>query len=298
MEQRGTTLCSVGVLVIVAVLGISGTATAQGRGRGVGRPQASSSTVPARTGGPTSTAALALHASLSFPQFGAWLDDASTVAAGAGYASVGTAYWRGSGADQINAPVLGATYGVTDRAQLSASVPFYRVRYDGYSGGGLESVYVSGKFALVTPDANSGGFRLALGAVAEILSASVVEGGSRAHWAIPVSVEFRASTLRLYGSTGYFSRGAFFAGGAVEWTAQTGTSLTGSFTHSQSAHGVTMATAATVPHEALREANLSVSQSISNSTSVYGAVARTFSTTGIDGASSVGAGLSFRFAGH
>ena len=30
------------------------------------------------------------------------------------------------------------------------------------------------------------------------------------HWALPVSLEFRATPVRVYGSTGYFSRGAFF----------------------------------------------------------------------------------------
>lgn len=282
--------------VLVAVLAIAGTAAAQGRGRGLGRqPQAGVPGSPARTGGQPAAAPVALQPSPSFPQFGTWLDDATTAVRGAGYASVGASYWRGSGASQIDAPILGVTYGIASRAQLSATVPFYRARYEGFSGRGLDNVYVSGKIAVVNPDAGAGRFGLALGAVAEILSAGFADI-SRAHWAVPLSAEIRGTSVRLYGSTGYFSRGAFFAGGALEWTAPTGTSLTAALTHSASVHGVTMATTAYVPRASLREASVFVSHPVSAVASVYAAGGRTFSRTWIGGASSVSAGLSFRFA--
>src|SRR5688572_1573072 len=154
-------------------------------------------------------------------------------APGAGFASIGAAYWRGSNAEQIDAPIVGVTYGITNRAQLSATIPFYRVSYQGFSGSGLDDVHISGKLAIVRPDASASGLGVAIAAVAEILSAGFAEG-SRAHWAVPVSVELRAHPVRLYGSTGYFSRGAFFAGGAFEWTMPTSTSLTASLVHSAS----------------------------------------------------------------
>ena len=239
---------------------------------------------------------MALQPSTSFVQFGTWLDDATTAASGAGYASIAASYWRGSNATQIDAPILGVTYGISNRAQLSATIPFYRVSYDGLSGSGLDNVYVSGKFAVVSPDAGPGRVGVALGGLVEILSAGFAEA-SRAHWAVPLSVELRAHPLRVYGSTGYFSRGAFFVVGAVEWTVPTGTSLTASFGHSASVSGVTVATTARVPGATLRDASVFVSHPVSSRASVYVAGSRTFSTTSIGGASSAGGGLYFRFAG-
>ena len=67
-----------------------------------------------------------------------------------------------STASQIDAPVLGATYGISNRAQLSATVPFYRFSYDGSSQSGLDNVYVSTKIGIVDP--RDGRFGLAVGA--------------------------------------------------------------------------------------------------------------------------------------
>lgn len=280
--------------VLVAALAMSSAAVAQGKGGGR-RPQAPPGP-PARSGSQTSTAAVTLPQSPSFPQFGSWLDDATTASEGAGYASIAAAYWSGANANQIDAPVLGVTYGITDRVQLSATIPFYRVSYEGFSGSGLDNVYISGKFAVVSPDSGAGRFGAALGVVAEILSAGFTEA-SRSHWAVPLSVELRAHPVRLYGSTGYFSRGAYFAAGAVEWTAPTGTSLTAAVTHSASIRGVTVATIATVPGATLRDASVFVSHPVSGNASVYGAGSRSFSSTRINGAS-VSGGLSFRFTGR
>jgi hypothetical protein len=281
--------------VLVTVLAVAGTAAAQGRGNGQGRPpQAGAQGSPARSGGQAGAAPVALQPSPSFPQFGTWLDDATTAVRGAGYASIGATYWRGSGANQIDAPILGVTYGIANRAQLSATVPFYHTRYDGFSGSGLDNVYVSGKIAVVNPDAGAGRFGLAVSAVAEILNAGFADA-SRAHWAVPLSVELRGGAVRLYGSTGYFSRGAFFAAGALEWAAPTGTSVTASLAHSASVQGVTVATTARVPRASLRDASVFVSHPVSSIASVYVAGSRTFSGTWIDGASAVSGGLSFRF---
>ena len=279
---------------VLLVLLVSGTAAAQGRGRGLGRGPRADVPGNAARGSQTSTAP-ALQPSPSFPQFGTWLDDATTAAPGAGYGSIGVSYWRGSGADQIDAPILGVTYGIANRTHLSATVPFYRATYEGFSGSGLDNVYLSAKFAAVNPDAGEGRFGLAVGAVAEILSAGFADA-SRVHWAVPVSVEFRGAAVRLYGSTGYFSRGAVFAAGAFEWTMPTGTSLTTSLAHSASVDGVTVATNARVPRASLRDLSVSVSQPVSAVASVYVGVSRTFSETWIDGASAVSGGLSFRFA--
>ena len=135
-------------------------AAAQGRGRALGRQPRAGAQGPASNQLPTGS--LALQPSPSFPQFGTWLDDATTADGGAGYASIGVSHWRGTGATQTDAPILGVTYGITNRAQLSATVPFYRASYEGFSGSGLDNVYVSTKISLVDPRAN-GRFGVALG---------------------------------------------------------------------------------------------------------------------------------------
>jgi hypothetical protein len=283
----------VAAAVLLVLLSISGVAAAQGRGRALGRQPRAGAQGPATNQLPAGSLA-ALQPSPSFPQFGTWLDDATTADGGAGYASIGVSHWRGTGATQTDAPILGVTYGITNRAQLSATVPFYRASYEGFSGSGLDNVYVSTKISVVDPRA-SGRFGLALGAVAEILGAGFADA-SRAHWAVPLSMEVRAGAVRLYGSTGYFSRGAFFAAGAFEWNAPTGTSVTASLAHSASVHGVTVATTAAVPRASLRDASLFVSHPVSSIASVYIGGSRSFSDTWIDGASSVSGGISFRFA--
>jgi hypothetical protein len=283
----------VAAAVLLVLLFIPDMVAAQGRGRALGRQPRTGAQGPASNQLPVGS--LALQPSPSFPQFGTWLDDATTADGGAGYASLGVSHWRGTGATQTDAPIVGVTYGITDRAQLSATVPFYRASYEGFSGSGLDNVYLSTKISVVDPRAN-GRFGVALGAVAEILGAGFADV-SRAHWAVPLSMEVRGAAVRLYGSTGYFSRGAFFAAGAFEWTAPAGTSVTASIAHSASVHGVTVATTARVPRASLRDASVFVSHPVSAIASVYVGGSRSFSDTWIGGASSVSGGISFRFVG-
>ena len=83
---------------------------------------------------------------------------------------------------------------------------------------------------------------------------------------------------------------------AFEWTVPTGTSVTASLAHSASVHGVTTGPIASVPRSNLRDAGVFLSHPVSSTASVFVGGSRTFSGTGIDGASSVSGGFSFRFA--
>jgi hypothetical protein len=56
------------------------------------------------------------------------------------------------------------------------------------------------------------------------------------HFVLPVNFEIRRGPVRWYGSAGYFSRGAFFTGGAIEWSGLRGMSVTASMTDSRSVH--------------------------------------------------------------
>jgi hypothetical protein len=227
---------AIGLFLFVG-LALPGLAEAQGKGRPKAprgsspttttptSPSASSSTTP------TSTTSAAVPIS-TYRQFGAWLDDASAAGPGEGYTSIGVGHWRMLGSTQTNLPMLGVGVGVTDRMQVGASVPFYRASYEGGSASGMDDLYLSAKYTLVDPTLTLSEFGLAISPTMEVLSAGSPDG--RVHFAVPVSVELRRQPFRVYGSAGLFTRGSFFSGAALEWSAPGGMALTGSLTQSYS----------------------------------------------------------------
>jgi hypothetical protein len=234
--RRRTLPSAIGLFLFVG-LALPGLAEAQGKGRPKAprgyspttttptSPSASSSTTP------TSTTSAAVPIS-TYRQFGAWLDDASAAGPGEGYTSIGVGHWRMLGSTQTNLPMLGVGVGVTDRMQVGASVPFYRASYEGGSASGMDDVYLSAKYTLVDPTLTLSEFGLAISPTMEVLSAGNPDG--RVHFAVPVSVEVRRQPFRVYGSAGLFTRGSFFSGAALEWSAPGGMALTGSLTQSYS----------------------------------------------------------------
>jgi hypothetical protein len=279
------------VLGLAVLIAFPAAAGAQGRGNG--RPKQPQVAVQGSSepGTPAASASALGSAPVRFPQFGSWLDDASTAAAGAGTSGVSVAYWNSAEATQVDAPILNLTYGVSDRLQLGATVPFYRAAYRDATVQGLDDVYIGGKVSVIDPALN-GRFGVAIGAVAEILSAA---SGStqRVHWVIPVSVEARGASVRLYGSTGYFSRGALFAGGALEWTAPSGTSITGAMAQSISTAGNAVMVPAAAA-QGITDFTVSVAQPIARAAAVYAAAGRTLMSEHMGGAAtSFSGGVSF-----
>ena len=274
----------------IATLLVPDAASAQGRGNGRPKPPQAGGpqTTVGSTATPVTTAATSAGVPIVNPQFGSWLDDASTWAAGSGSTGIGVGYWRGSGVSQIDVPILNVSYGVTNRAQFGATVPFYRVSYLGTTDRGLDDVYINGKFGLVDPSVN-GRFGLAVGSVIEILSFAP-ENMSRLQWAVPVSVEVRGSNVRGYGSAGYFSRGAVFTAGAIEWTATGGTSVTGSLGHSVSIADTAFASGA----GSMTDLSLFVGHPVARAVSVYGGAGQTFA--GGTSSLALSGGVSFSFA--
>jgi hypothetical protein len=231
---------AIGLIVAFGLL-IPGVAYAQGNGRpkgpkspnsGTSTPSSSGTSAPAPTTTTSAAGSDPVAGTISsYRQFGSWLDDASSSYRGDSYASVGVGYWRLADSSQINAPMLGMGWGVTDRLQVSASVPFYHTSYAGTSASGLDDLYFGAKYTLVDPTLTLSEFGLAINPVVEILSAGNPDG--RVHFALPVNVELRRQPFRIYGSAGYFTRGSVFAGGALEWTGSR-MIVTGSLTQSYS----------------------------------------------------------------
>jgi hypothetical protein len=268
-----------GFLAAVA-LAVPQVAHAQGNGRPkTGRP--STETTAAATATPLTT----------YPQFGAWLDDASALGKGDGAVSIGAGFWRLDGMTQSNIPMLGGGIGITDRMQVSASVPFYRVSAPTFSSQGLDDVYLSAKYTLLDPTLTVSEVGLAISPVVEVLSADASDG--RVHFALPVSVELRRMPFRVYGSAGYFTRGAMFGGGAVEWTGASGVSLTGAIMQSYSTRLPTVTTTAMERSHA--DVTFGIAAPVARAASVYGSVGRSLTSVESGGASlAVTGGLSFR----
>ena len=228
-------------IAVLVTIGLAVPGLAQGQGNGNGRPKApkgSSPTTTTPTSPSTSSSTTAPSVTVApvpvstYRQFGAWLDDASASAKGEGYTSIGVGYWRMLASSQTNLPMLGVGLGVTDRMQVGASVPFYRARFEGGSASGMDDVYLSAKYTLVDPTLTVSEFGLAISPTMEVLSSSNPDG--RIHFAVPLSMELRRQPFRIYGSAGLFTRGSFFSGAALEWSAPAGMVMTGALTQSYS----------------------------------------------------------------
>ena len=169
-------------------------------------------------------------------QFGVWLDDATVSPPGQGWATFGVAYVRANFGEQWDAPSADAGIGIPKKVQIAVSVPFTRVNYsDGTTARSVGDWYGSAKMTLLDPAQKGRSFGLAVVPVVEFLSSSSVqEGAGRTFWAIAVPVEKRFETFRIYGSTGYYSRGSTFAAAAAEVPVSTHVTVTGalSFAHS------------------------------------------------------------------
>jgi hypothetical protein len=269
--------------VVLVLLLLPHRAAAQGKGQGRPKnPQASSESGGTGTGNVSTS---------QFRQFGVWLDDSTTRAEGGGSVGLGIGYWRGPGASLLDLPMLDGSYAVTDRFQFGMSVPFYRTGSEGTTSRGVDDMYFSGKIVFVDPALKGARFGIAVIPVLEVLSPGFFD--DRVHWALPVSAEFRATPVRLYGSTGYFSRGAVFAAGAIEWTSAEGTSLTFSLTRSAPTNEDTTGVSG-----GRSDFSVSVGRSLNDEISAYAGVGRTLSSPDESNKTSlaVSAGISFSFS--
>ncbi|MEO6349563.1 MAG: hypothetical protein ABIP53_02840 [Candidatus Limnocylindrales bacterium] len=125
--------------------------------------------------------------------------------------------------------------------QLGVSVPFYHARYnDGFTSSGRGDVYLSSKVRIASADDHRVG--LAVLPLIEVLSdASLSDttlGLKRVNWAIPVTVEAGTDSTQAFLTTGYFSRGAIFAGVGLTHALNERLSVLGSFNISHSTKGL------------------------------------------------------------
>jgi hypothetical protein len=150
---------------------------------------------------------------------GVWLDDATAMSQGEAWLTVSIQRWGSPIGSGFDAPVFDVVGGIVPRVHAFASIPYSRTTYVGLpSEGELGTVYFGGKAVL--KEAGDRVFGVAVTPPLEILSSSAITdtGYSRVNGVLPVNLEWRQGHTRVYGSTGYFTRGAVFMAGAWEQT--------------------------------------------------------------------------------
>ena len=281
------------------VLSLAAPAAAQGNGHGhaYGRYRGGASPSPSSGGASQLQTEVPGLTGTGVRNFGAWLDDASLLPPGSGSLSISFSWFRSPVFREFDAPVVDGGIGMMRRVQFGFSVPYY---YANEPGGpiarGVGDLYLNAKVQLRDPAAHANGVGFAVTPVLEMLSSDPGPGGSRYHWAVPVSMEVQRRAVRMFGSVGYFSRGSVFASAALELALSDRAWTTGAVTRSHS----------TKPDEFSRALGLSQSRTDVNGSvtylvvpavGVFGSVGRTVSRQDANSASLlVSGGVSFNFA--
>lgn len=219
-----------------------------------------------------------------------WVDDASLLAPGTMSLSVSAMRWSGADLSEVDFPIVDASVGLTKRLQLGASIPRIVGSADPTGPvGGVGTSYLSGKIAVLTGE---DGVKLAVSPIVEILgkgaAQSLAAGESRLQVGVPVSLEVAPGPVRMFAATGFFSRGAWFAGGGAGFQATPRVGLSMSFTRSWAKtdqDGIT---------RDRRELSGGISFFATPQIGVYGSLGHTIATTDDNGAGlTVSGGVTF-----
>ena len=216
-----------------------------------------------------------------------WLDDASLLTPGTMTLSISALRWSGTDLSEVDVPIVEASLGVTRRVQIGASVPRVMGSADGPVGG-IGTSYVSAKIGLLDDQE----IKVAVSPIVEILGPNAVQalapGESRYQLGVPVSLEIAQGPARMFAATGFFSRGAWFAGGGAGFQASPRLGVSASFTRSWAKtdlEGVT---------RDRRELSGGLSYFVKPQIGLYGSVGHTIATTDENGAGmSISGGVTF-----
>ena len=284
--------CFVALIGAAVVLIDASAANAQGNGRGNAfghyKSTLSAASNPSASVGEGSIPGTGVR------NFGSWLDDASVMDVGSGFVSIGLGVFKTPVYREVDLPTIDSGVAIHRRVQIGMSVPYYRATVAGTPvGRGFGDVYLSAKIQLREPTGSRAGFGII--PMVEVLSVAPPDGGSRVTWALPASIEVQRTGWRVYGSAGYFSRGAMFASGAVEVELSNRAWLNGTISQSYSVRHDDLSAALGL-HKARTDANGGVTFAVRPDVAVYTSVGRTISARDDNSATFVfNAGVSLGF---
>jgi hypothetical protein len=275
-----STLLLSGVLVVFSASILS----AQGKSNqshGKGKPP-SSSALPIAAAPPPGIGATPIP----------WIDDANLMPSGAMSIDVSMSRWQGDDVGETTLPVVNFAVGLTDRFQFAVSVP--RIVGDEAAGvaGGIGTTFVSGKYLAYV---NERGVKVAVAPTLELLGTNVLTSlgpdEKRAQIGLPVSLELDGGGRRAYFSSGWFSRGVWFAGAGLGLQVRPRVGVSASFSRSW-----TSASADPALGVSRDKAEFSggVGVALAPHVSVFASAAHTVATSPENGAgATVSAGMSF-----
>lgn len=212
---------------------------------------------------------------------GSWLDDATVLPPRSTWVTVSTNRWSSPAGRGSDAPIVDVVAGLTPRVHVGVTLPYSRYTDEtGSTSTGLGDMYVTAKIVLREPTRGLGV------AVAPTLEWSTglsafEPGADRTHWVFPVNIELRQPGWRAYGSSGYFTRGALFAAGALERAVTERLSVTGSLTQSWSTSQAAAADAYGLTRRRT-DASGAAAYSVSPSLMLFASVSRTLSRLEFD----------------
>jgi hypothetical protein len=204
------------------------------------------------------------------------MDDAYLMEPGNVWLGMSMVQWHGGGASETIVPVLDASIGLTRRVQLGASVP--RV------AGGIGTTFFSAKIGILKSERR--GLKLAVGPTLEILNQAAMLSGpagqARTQWGLPVSVEIDRGPGRIYGSSGYFSPGIWYAGAGIGRSLSDRLGVSMSFSHAWTRQPVEASGAIAGPRR--NDLSGGASFDVTPNIAVFGSLGRTVATAAENGA--------------
>jgi hypothetical protein len=280
------------IAIALCVGGVT-TASAQGNGHGNAfghyKNNVSSATTSSSSGGSDQGP---VPPGTGVRNFGSWLDDASVLAPGDGFVSFGISLWKTPMYREIDLPTLDSGFAVNRKLQVGMALPYYHAsEAGGQVVRGVGDLYLNAKYQLRAPAKD----RIGVGVIpmVEVLSVAPPSGGSRVQWAVPVSVERQFTGWRAMGTGGYFSRGALFGAGAVEFELSERTWATGTMSYSYSTKADELSTALGLSR-ARTDVSGGLTMALRDDVAVYGSLGRTISARDSNSASLIAsAGVSF-----
>ncbi len=286
---------AVGSLTLVLLC----SASAQAQGKSVQAPgkNKGSTTTAAPSRNQLAAVAVAPAPSPSGATPLAWVDDATLLAPGTVTLSMSAMRWSGGGVSEVDAPIIDVAAGLAPRLQISASVPRVvgGVDPDG-AVGGIGTSFFGAKIAVYEHAKSS--IKIAATPTLQVLGEGVVAtlepGDGRVRWGLPFSAEISRGSLRVYGGSGYFSPGLWFAGAALAKQASEKVFVSAGFSRAWRHSDIPDVPLSERDH---KELSGGVAYVLHPSVTIFGSIGRTVMTLVENGAgTSILGGASFSFA--